>query len=84
MFVTNSLLALGSHDHARAAIGEGFCPNGHGPLELPLGWCALCSAWWWLDGDEVAYARTYNVRGGSDRDVDMEIPTDGIVGPSAG
>lgn len=54
---------------AHAAIGEGFCPQWHGPLAAsagghlfhldeeespwPGGWCGQCQAWWRTAGDHV-------------------------------
>lgn len=56
--------------HALAAIGEGFCPQQHGPLTAgaagtafiisageslhPGGWCAACRTWWRTHAGEVA------------------------------
>ena len=55
-------------EHALAAIGEGYCPQQHGPLAAsagnlpfslrgekpwPGGWCGQCYVWWRCDADNV-------------------------------
>lgn len=39
-----------------ALISEGFCPRGHGRLELrgDMGWCWTCNAGWSASTDEIA------------------------------